>query len=72
MLPLAKEQFAEDWSDEAIARNCISLAQKPPDEQERLVASARQGLPLVDCKRFVACDLADKEQRWTPRADAEP
>ena len=64
MLALAREQFAADWSDDAVATNCATLAAKPPAEQERLVAPARARLAAAGCAAFAACDLADKERRW--------
>lgn len=66
MLATAREQFAGDWSDAAIEKNCAELAQKPADDQERIVAPDRRCLSTTrDCRGFTDCDLANKEARWT-------
>jgi hypothetical protein len=64
MLGLAHYQFARDWSDEAIDRNCTHLSRKAAAEQERIIAPERGCLEMADCKGFVTCDLARKEMRW--------
>jgi len=65
LLTLARAQFANDWSEEAIATNCAQLAAKPPAEQERIVTPDRECVSRPDCETFTACDLAHKEARWT-------
>jgi hypothetical protein len=65
MLALAREQFARDWSEAALARNCTALSEKPSDEQERIVAPDRSCLDAERCSTFTTCDLAHKEERWT-------
>lgn len=70
MLALARTQFARDWSDTAIARNCTALSEEPPHEQERIVAPDRRCLATDRCSTFTACDLAHKEARWTARPPA--
>ncbi|MEZ4335600.1 MAG: hypothetical protein R3B82_03140 [Sandaracinaceae bacterium] len=65
MVALAREQFAADWSDEAIANNCDTLAARPAEEQERILAPERECMREPDCEAFTACDIANKERRWT-------
>jgi hypothetical protein len=65
MVKLAHTQFSADWSDEAVARNCKALSEKPAEEQERIVAPDRHCLETTDCSLFTTCDLAHKEKRWT-------
>ena len=54
-----------DWSEQAIAANCQKLSERPAEDQERIVAPDRTCLQAADCKGFVDCDLAGKEERWT-------
>lgn len=68
MLALAHMEFAKDWSDEAIAKNCGEFATKPAADRERIASQARECLATHDCKAFTACDLAQKEKRWTTKA----
>lgn len=65
LLPIAREEFHRDWSDERIAANCDALAARPASEQEAILAPERACMEAADCSTFVACDLANKEQRWT-------
>lgn len=65
MLQLAHTQFAEHWSDEAIAQNCEELSEKSIDEQKRIIRPEQRCLETSDCRAFTACDLAHKEQRWS-------
>jgi hypothetical protein len=65
MLELAHLQFAQDWSDEAIAKNCKELSEKSIEEQERIITPERKCLETADCNTFTTCDLARKEKRWT-------
>lgn len=71
MLQLAHSQFAEDWSDAAIARNCEALSEKSTEEQKRIITPEQQCLEAADCSAFTACDLARKEERWT-RTSSSP
>ena len=65
MLPVAREQFNNDWADDAIASNCKALGEKAVEDQNRIVASDRECLKAADCAAFTQCDLAAKEKRWT-------
>ena len=45
------------------------LAEKPAEDQARIVAPDRNCLATTsDCSQFTRCDLAHKEQRWTPKS----
>jgi hypothetical protein len=65
MLTIAREEFARDWSDEAIATNCDRLAARPVEEREAILETEGACLHAADCQAFVECDIANKERRWT-------
>lgn len=67
MLAVAREEFNNDWSDDAIAGNCKALGEKLLEDQNRIVASDRACLMAADCTTFTQCDLAAKEKRWTAK-----
>ena len=65
MLAQARQEFAADWSEAAIEKNCSDLLTKPAADQQRILAEASECLAKPDCQSFASCDLAQKERRWT-------
>lgn len=66
LLPIAREEFARDWSEEGIAAHCDRLDQQPPEERAAIVERERSCMSHVgDCLAFVECHMALLESRWS-------
>jgi hypothetical protein len=65
ILTVARAEFAEDSTDEAIGATCDSLAQKIPVEQQaQMTEQAKACDAETDCQAFTDCMIPFISQQW--------
>ncbi len=71
LLPIARAEFKQDWSDEGIDKHCGELLDKPEEERDAIVKREKSCLGAAgDCQAFVDCNMQLLERRWAPEAGA--
>jgi hypothetical protein len=69
LLPIAREEFAKDWSDEGIDAHCDALDAKDPADRKAIVERERVCLrPGDDCAAFVECNMASLAKKWSAQS----
>lgn len=65
LLPIARREFEEDWSDAGIQKHCDALDAKEPEVRREIIERERPCLRAEGCAAFVECNMDSLAKKWS-------